>query len=159
MQITQGYEITHFLRTTAYIKIISLFITYILYQFFPPVHFGKDIVIRTVISGSIRIFGNGRLGNHCSPVTIISLCSVILFHRGHIVRPFRSGRRLFKTEVSSEWDFRFLFESAFGCQQDNAVRTFHTVNRSCRSVFQYGNRFNFVHIDIVEVTFDTVHQY
>ncbi len=41
MQITQGYEITHFLRTTTYIKIISLFITYILTSSFHQSTSGK----------------------------------------------------------------------------------------------------------------------
>ena len=161
MQITQRNEITHFLCTTSYIQVVVLLVTYILYHFFPPVHLRESIIVRAIISGSIRIFpcSNGRFGNQCPPVGIIRLGSVILFHGSHIIRPFGSGRRLLEAKVGSERNLRFLFQSPLGGKQDNAVCTFHTVNRSGRSIFQYRDGFYFIHIDIIEITLDAVHQH
>ena len=49
--------------------------------------------------------------------------------------------------------------SSFGCNKDYTIRTTYTVHGTCRSIFQYRERFYFRNIEVVQGAFYTIDKY
>ena len=56
-------------------------------------------------------------------------------------------------------DVRLTGMSSFGCNKDYTIRTTYTVHGTCRSIFQYRERFYFRNIEVVQGAFYTIDKY
>ena len=64
---------------------------------------------------------------------------------------------LCNTELTGERNFSFTGITTFCSHKDNSVRSTYTINGSSRCIFQYGNTFYFVRVDLWKVTFDAIY--
>ena len=90
--------------------------------------------------------------------TVTQLGSIICHSIVVTVSKLRNIGRHLKTGTGGESYFSFTGLSALRCHQDNTIGTTHTKYGCSRSIFQYGNIFHFIGVQLGERTFHSIDQ-